>query len=49
MSALRGQLVSKKGKVGTEMYFIVEGEVEVLQDDERLGFLGTGSFFGRTQ
>jgi CRP-like cAMP-binding protein len=28
------------------MYFIVEGEVEVLQNDERLGYLGPGSFFG---
>ena len=36
----------QENKVGTELYFIVDGEVEVMQDDERLGFLGVGSFFG---
>ena len=46
MTALRGQLITEENKVGTELYFIVDGEVEVIQDDERLGFLGTGSFFG---
>ena len=46
MTALRGQLVTEENKVGTELYFIVDGEVEVIQDDERLGFLGVGSFFG---
>ena len=46
MTALRGQLVTEEDKVGTELYFIVDGEVEVIQDDERLGFLGVGSFFG---
>lgn len=43
---LKNQLITEEGKVGTEMYFIVEGEVEVMAQDERLGFLGTGSFFG---
>jgi len=38
----------EQNKVGTEIYFITDGEVEVIQDDERLGFLGEGSFFGET-
>jgi CRP-like cAMP-binding protein len=33
-------------QVGTEMYFVVDGEVQVSQNDERLGYLGPGSFFG---
>lgn len=44
---LRGGVqVTEEDKVGTELYFIVDGEVEVIQNDERLGFLGVGSFFG---
>ena len=27
MTALRNQLITEEGKIGTEMYFIVEGEV----------------------
>jgi CRP-like cAMP-binding protein len=46
MTALKTQLITEEGKVGTELYFIVDGEVEVIQNDERLGFLGVGSFFG---
>ena len=48
MTALRGQIIIEQHKIGTEIYFITDGEVEVLQDDERLGFLGEGSFFGET-
>eukprot|EP01046_Picozoa_sp_COSAG06_P035736 COSAG06_NODE_3872_length_4815_cov_3.210560_2_plen_162_part_00 len=40
MTALRGQVIMEQDKIGTEIYFITDGEVEVIQDDERLGFLG---------
>lgn len=33
-------------KVGTELYILTDGEVQVSQDDEKLGYLGPGSFFG---
>eukprot|EP01043_Picozoa_sp_COSAG02_P030124 COSAG02_NODE_1909_length_10419_cov_238.761725_7_plen_1462_part_00 len=42
----REQIVYQEGKYGTEMYFIVRGEVEVSLDGERLGFLSEGAFFG---
>ena len=38
----------QEGQVGSELYFIIEGEVEVLSGGERLGFLGEGSFFGES-
>jgi hypothetical protein len=40
MTALRGQVIMEQDKIGTEIYFVTDGEVEVIQDDERLGFLG---------
>jgi tetratricopeptide (TPR) repeat protein len=46
VSLAREQVVYQEGKYGTEMYFIVNGEVEVSFDGERLGFLGEGAFFG---
>lgn len=42
----REQIVYHEGKYGTEMYFIVRGEVEVSLNGERLGFLSEGAFFG---
>ena len=48
MSAIKEQVVMQKGQVGSEMYFIIDGEVEVLDGDDRLGFLGEGSFFGES-
>ena len=44
----RDQVVYQEGKFGTEMYFLVSGEVEVSRDGERLGFLAEGAFFGET-
>lgn len=36
----------EEGTVGTELYMIADGEVQVSKDDQRLGYLGTGAFFG---
>ncbi len=44
--ATAGQTVYEQGKIGSEMYFVMSGELEVIVDGERLGFLGQGSFFG---
>lgn len=46
VSLSREQIVYQEGRYGTEMYFIVKGEVEVSRDGERLGFLSEGAFFG---
>ena len=48
LNLAREQIVYSEGKYGTEMYFIVSGEVEVSHDGERLGFLSEGAFFGET-
>ena len=42
LNLAREQIVYSEGKYGTEMYFIVSGEVEVSHDGERLGFLSEG-------
>ena len=44
--ALKGQEIMKEGTVGTEMYMVMKGEVEVLTGGQRLGFLAEGAFFG---
>ena len=44
-----GQVLIQKGDVGTEMYFILLGSVEVLLDtldDEPVAHIGAGDFFG---
>ena len=44
-----GQVLIQKGDVGTEMYFIMLGSVEVLLDsldDEPVAHIGAGDFFG---
>ena len=46
MHALKDQVIYGEGLVGSSMYFIVDGEVEITKNDERLGFLATGAFFG---
>jgi glucose-6-phosphate 1-dehydrogenase len=44
-----GDFVIRKGDVGRKMYFLVRGEVEVLDGDGRIiNTLGPGSFFGET-
>ena len=48
LALARDQVVYHEGKYGTELYFVVSGEVEVSQGSERLGFLAQGAFFGET-
>ena len=44
-----GDLVVKEGTLGTRMYFIQEGIVDVLKvDGQIITSLGDGSFFGGT-
>ncbi len=44
-----GELIITKGDVGQEMYFLVKGEVDVLDGAGKvIGTLGPGSFFGET-
>jgi hypothetical protein len=38
-----GQTVYDQGKIGSEMYFVLSGELEVICDGDRLGFLGQGA------
>ena len=44
--ALKGQEIIREGSAGTEMYMVMTGEVEVLANGQRLGFLAEGAFFG---
>ena len=46
IQVLASQVIYEQGKVGSEMYFIMMGEFEVLVDGHRIGFLGQGAFFG---
>ena len=46
LTALKGQEIMREGTVGREMYMVMSGEVEVVRDGERLGFLSEGAFFG---
>ena len=40
------QKIINEGEPGKEMYMVISGELEVTQNQQRLGFLGEGSFFG---
>jgi hypothetical protein len=40
--------IFEEGDIGTEMYFILDGEVEVESQGQRLGFLSDGAFFGES-
>ncbi len=44
----RGTAVYSEADSGTELYVILNGEVEVEADTQRLGFLSRGGFFGET-
>ena len=44
--AMPNQKVMNEGESGREMYMVISGELEVLQNEQRLGFLSEGSFFG---
>lgn len=46
MTTVAGQEIIREGDTGSEMYMVIKGEVEVLQDGMRLGFLAEGAFFG---
>eukprot|EP01048_Picozoa_sp_COSAG05_P015181 COSAG05_NODE_1801_length_4060_cov_2.209291_2_plen_133_part_00 len=47
ISAMHGQPIMEEGKVGKEMYILVEGEVVVEKGGVELGYLSqAGSFFG---
>ena len=48
MIAVRDQIITKQGESGKEMYMVMSGEVEVLEDNNRLGFLSEGAFFGES-
>lgn len=47
-TCMKGQVIFEQGQIGTEMYCVIKGEVEVIQDGEQLGFLPEGSFFGES-
>ena len=50
MPALDKDIITQEGERGTEMYFIMSGEVEVLiHGDLPLGFLHPGAFFGEME
>jgi CRP-like cAMP-binding protein len=40
--------IYEEGDMGTEMYFIMDGEVEVESQGVRLGYLSEGAFFGES-
>eukprot|EP01051_Picozoa_sp_SAG22_P021924 SAG22_NODE_5043_length_1101_cov_6.185629_1_plen_92_part_10 len=46
MLAMKTQQIILEGQVGSELYLVLKGEVEVTKDGTRLGFLSEGSFFG---
>eukprot|EP01052_Picozoa_sp_SAG31_P015666 SAG31_NODE_1013_length_10376_cov_9.342220_5_plen_347_part_00 len=46
VNVLKEQIIYEEKTVGSEMYFIMEGEVEITKGGERLGFLGRLGFFG---
>ena len=39
MMAIRQQVIMMEGSVGTEMYMIISGELEITREGLRLGFL----------
>jgi hypothetical protein len=44
--SIPGECVILQGSLGTEMFFLSSGQVEVLVNDERVIVLSSGSFFG---
>jgi CRP-like cAMP-binding protein len=46
LTALKNQIIMEEGQSGEEMYLVISGEVEVLSNKSRLGFLSEGAFFG---
>lgn len=48
IQAVRGQVIYAEGTTGKEMYLLLSGELEITANEERLGFLSDGAFFGET-
>ena len=48
MRVFKDQWIYEEGSVGSTMFVIIDGEVEVSFRGQRLGFLGPGAFFGET-
>lgn len=47
VSVIKAQTIFKAGDVGHEMFFVMRGEVEVMNmKNAKLGFIGHGGFFG---
>jgi CRP-like cAMP-binding protein len=46
VTILKDHIVYEERTVGSEMYVVLDGEVEVTKGGERLGFLGKSAFFG---
>ena len=46
MSCRKDQVIFAEGSIGTSMFIIVSGEVEISLKGERLGYLGVGAFVG---
>jgi putative ABC transport system ATP-binding protein len=42
----QGEVVIREGDQGVELFFISEGEVEVLREDNEVARLGPAEFFG---
>jgi CRP-like cAMP-binding protein len=40
IQVMASQVIYEQGKVGSEMYFVLMGEFEVMCDATRIGFLG---------
>ncbi|KAJ3072345.1 Potassium voltage-gated channel sub H member 7 [Podochytrium sp. JEL0797] len=45
-SFLRRECVMKEGERGDEMYFLIEGTMQIEVKDEVVGYLSAGTFFG---
>ena len=43
---VKDSVIYEEGMIGSELYFVINGEVEVTVSGERLGFLGLAAFFG---
>ncbi len=41
-----GRSIMRQGDLGQELAVIIEGEVEVVRDGDRIATLGPGSYFG---
>ena len=43
---MKDQIIFEEGSIGTELFFVVEGEVSVEAQGQHLGYLGQNAFFG---